>query len=1022
MDLYNTKTREEVMKMVYFLGTFILLFFAGANPSHTKASLIPPADATKAGPTQLPDTSSSQAPPSKTTSPKTTDTRGTKKEKAKVYHLNIDYGDVNFTGHNKEAMMINGQLPAPTLYFEEGEKALIHVTNKMDVESSIHWHGILLPNFQDGVSYLTTPPIRPGKTHKFEFTLRQSGTYWYHSHTGLQEQRGLYGAIVVQPRKKRHSYNHELVLVLSDWTDENPKEVLRTLKKGSEWYALKKGSALSLWEVLKHKALGAQFMLWGQRMPGMDISDVYYDSFLINGQRKQKYPDFKAGEKIRVRIVNASASTYFWISFGGQPPLLISADGVDVKPLPASKILQAVAETYDFLITIPENQALEIKATAQDGTGFATALIGKGEVLKAPTISKPDPVREMKRMALMHVGHDVHHEEAGGPHSHSKGHEEAGGPHSHSKGHEEVGGSHSHSKGHEEAGGPHSHSKGHTAHGAHVLGHKKNRAIYDHTSDHKEAHSKGHNTPMAKQSPTPHAQNKQALQNKQPSGPHTAHLPVKNIPAQNIGTPASPVDRQTSDSTQKTSQSTKHDNQVTEPNKHTSNRKPNTVEGHTHQTIKKPKPQLKAQSTEKPAEEKPKPQLKAQSGEKPAGEKPKPQLKAQSTEKPAEEKPSANQPDKHIVKKEGPHSHSKKPAKALPPAQGPVFSYSQLEALNKTAFSNPHLKEIHLNLTGNMWRYVWSFNGKTLSESDKIQIRKGETLRVHLHNKTMMHHPMHLHGHFFRVLNGQGEKSPLKHTVDVPPMQTVIIEFNPEEKGDWFFHCHILYHMKSGMSRVFSHGSTRDPRLKDYPLSKVFKADRTWYGYGEMDTMSNKVSIESTLSNIKNKIILEGTFSWVDHRYNLKSNFETEFSYEYFATDFFRVYGALELEKEQPNPSLEEQHSLFHLEDISAEIKAKAGVRYLLPYFVELDLSVDSQLRPEIGLEYELLLFPWVEFFVAWAWTADFGLINRLSDSTIMAHDFEWTLGLHYILSKNISLTASYDNHFSWGAGLHWKF
>ena len=163
-----------------------------------------------------------------------------KPSKKADYHLTIDYKMVDITGQKVQAMVVNDLLPAPTLYFKEGQKVVIDVTNKMDVESSIHWHGILLPNFQDGVPYLTTPPIKPGKTHRFTFKVKQSGTYWYHSHTGLQEQRGVYGAIVIEPKKKLLSYDHDLVLVLSDWTDERPKEVLRTLKRANEWYAIKK--------------------------------------------------------------------------------------------------------------------------------------------------------------------------------------------------------------------------------------------------------------------------------------------------------------------------------------------------------------------------------------------------------------------------------------------------------------------------------------------------------------------------------------------------------------------------------------------------------------------------------------------------------------------------------------------------------------------------------------------------------------------------------------------------------------
>ena len=803
-------------------------------------------------------------------------------KQAKIYRLSVDYGQVNFTGQSKKTMLINGQLPAPTLYFEEGKKAIIHVTNKMKVPTSIHWHGILLPNFEDGVSYLTTPPIKPGKTHKFEFTLRQAGTYWYHSHTGLQEQKGLYGAILVQPKKKQYQYDHDLVLVLSDWTNEDPINVLRTLKKGSEWYALKKRSALSFWEVLTNKLLGAQMFLWSQRMPGMDISDVYYDAFLINGQKALKYPDFKVGEKVRLRVINAAASTYFWLSFGGKAPLLISADGLNVKPLKVDKILHAVAETYDFLITIPKKKALEIKATAQDGTGFATALIGKGEVLKAPFIPKPDPIKEMRKMALMHKGHSMEHGSHGG---HNHGHKMEHGSHG---GHSPASSSHDQSNNHR-------HKMEYGSHG----GHSPASSSHDQSNNH--GHSMDHKS--------------------------KAHL-----------------------------KSPKREPNALDPSTQVKNT------NHSHHKTHDKNPPLAT----------------------------KPKLQ-----------------------------HNKNKASALNTSSHPV-SYNQLQALESTAFANTQIKEVHLNLTGNMLRYVWSFNNRTLSQSDKIAIKKGETLRLHLHNKTMMHHPMHLHGHFFRVFNGQGAKAPLKHTVDVPPMQTVVIEFNPEEKGDWFFHCHILYHMKSGMSRVFSHGNERDQRLKNYPLSHVFNADRAWYSYGVGDIMTNQINLKTTHTNIKNKIVWGGTFSWVDHSYNLLNNFKAKMSYEYFVTDFFRFYGAFELEKEHTHSLVVKAHHLLYLQNM--EGNAHVGVKYLLPFFLEMELSVDNQLRFELGLEYELLLFPWVEFFVEWVWNTDFGLINKLSESTIWANQFEWQLGLHYILSKNFSLSISYDNRFSYGAGLTWQF
>ena len=718
-----------------------------------------------------------------------------------IYNLTIDYKTVNFTGKNKKAMVINDSLPAPTLYFEEGKKAIAYVTNKMDVETSVHWHGILLPNFQDGVPYLTTPPIAPGKTLKYEFTLKQSGTYWYHSHTGLQEQRGIYGAIVVKPKKKTHKYDHDLVLVLSDWTDENPHEVLRTLKRGSEWYAIKKGSALSLSQVISKKALDAQLSLWKQRMPGMDISDVYYSTFLINGKKEQHYSDFKNGEKVRLRIVNASASTYFWLSFGGKAPLLISADGINVKPIPVKKVLHAIAETYDLLITLPKNKSLEIRAMAQDGSGITSATIGKGELLKAPVRPKPDPIKLIKSMAEMHSG------------------------------------------------------EGHAEHGMHT-GHAEHNM-------HKNHHSR----------------------------------------------------------------KTRHSREGGNPDK-------KTLKQHTHLKHK-------------------------------------------------------------------------------------TLSYDDLRSSEKTSFPITNtLKELHFNLTGNMWRYVWSMNDKTLSRTDTIKIKKGETVRVHLHNTTMMHHPMHLHGHFFRVLNKQGDFSPLKHTVDVPPMETVTIEFDPDEEGDWIFHCHVLYHMKSGMSRVFRLGENRDSRLLNSPISMALNMDNQWYKWGEVNLMSNRFDWELVTSNTKNKVMLEGTFSWVDDYYDFHQEFETELSYEYFTSDFFRVYAGVETNNIK---ELSVQEIDFIQMGTTDSLIIKAGFRYLLPYFLELDISVDHIARLQIALEYELLLFPRTELFAEWEWTMDFGLTHDLPEEKSWKQEHEWSVGLNYMLSKSFSLTASYSNHFNWGAGINIK-
>ena len=300
-----------------------------------------------------------------------------------VYHLTIDQETVNKAGKDVTGMTINGSIPGPTLTFTEGDYAVIYVENKMDVETSVHWHGLLLPNYYDGVPYLTTPPIKPGETFKYEYPLIQSGTYWYHSHTMLQEQSGVYGAIVIEKKEQMLEYDKEQVLVLSDWTNQKPMNVLRNLKRGNEWYGMKKGTSTPLSMVIARGGFGAQLNFWRQRMEGADIADIYYPAFLMNGEQNASYPEYQPGEKVRLRIINASASSQYWITFGGDDPLLVAADGLRVVPVRHNKTFIAIAETYDFIVTIPETGQIEVRASVQDGSGKTSAYLGNGDTLLA---------------------------------------------------------------------------------------------------------------------------------------------------------------------------------------------------------------------------------------------------------------------------------------------------------------------------------------------------------------------------------------------------------------------------------------------------------------------------------------------------------------------------------------------------------------------------------------------------------------------------------------------------------------
>ena len=311
------------------------------------------------------------------------------------YYLTIENQMVNLTGKPVNAMTINGKIPGPILRFREGDTAHIKVHNKMSVETSIHWHGILVPPHMDGVPFISFPPIQPGSTFVYEFPIRQSGTYWYRSHTGLQEQSGIYGAIVINPEHAHLNAGQEHVLVFSDWTDEDPHRVLRTLKRGSEWYAIEKGSGQSLLGAARMGFLGDYFSRELQRMPAMDIADVAYDRFLANGKPEFSLPA-KPGETLRLRIIDGSATTFFHLEYAGGSMRIIAADGQDVKPFELRRFLIGVAETYDVIIKVPDEGAYEFRATSHDGSGFATVWIGSGKKYPASDVPRPNLYHDME--------------------------------------------------------------------------------------------------------------------------------------------------------------------------------------------------------------------------------------------------------------------------------------------------------------------------------------------------------------------------------------------------------------------------------------------------------------------------------------------------------------------------------------------------------------------------------------------------------------------------------------------------
>lgn len=316
-----------------------------------------------------------------------------------TYHLYVTDTIVNYTGKTVKGVAINGTIPAPVLYFNEGDTAEIHVHNQMHMETSIHWHGLILPNEQDGVPYLTTAPIKGNSTHIFRYPIVQHGTYWYHSHTMLQEQSGMYGAIVIYPKEKPAIA--EEVVLLSDWTNENPHQVERSLHYATDWYAIKKKSTQNYLQALKEKKLSVKLANEWKRMLAMDVSDVYYDALFTNGKKAEEKKQYKAGDSVRLRIINGSSSTYFWLQYAGGKMHVIANDGAAVEPVEVDRFIVGVSETFDVLVTIPADGSYELLATAEDRTKSTSLWLGSGTKHAAPPMPRLKYFEGMKMMNEM---------------------------------------------------------------------------------------------------------------------------------------------------------------------------------------------------------------------------------------------------------------------------------------------------------------------------------------------------------------------------------------------------------------------------------------------------------------------------------------------------------------------------------------------------------------------------------------------------------------------------------------------
>ncbi|MGB3751411.1 MAG: copper resistance system multicopper oxidase [Arcobacteraceae bacterium] len=339
----------------------------------------------------------------------------------KIFNLSIEKTSVNITGNPSVAITVNGMLSGPTLRWKEGDTVTLNVTNNLSEDTSIHWHGIILPPEMDGVPGISFDGIKPGETFTYSFPLIQSGTYWYHSHSGFQEQSGVYGAIVIEPKDEKLVYDREHVISLSDWSDEKPDDVYRKIKLSADYYNFQQRTVGDFFDEVKEMGFFEAFKqrkMWNNMaMTDRDLSDVtgYTYTYLMNGENPATNFKalFKNGEKVRLRFINSSAMTFFDVRIPGLKMTVVASDGNYVQPVTVDEFRIGVAETYDVIVEPDGNTAYSIFAQSLDRSGYALGALTYDRNVVAdtpaldplPILSHSDMGMDMNNMD--HSGHDM---------------------------------------------------------------------------------------------------------------------------------------------------------------------------------------------------------------------------------------------------------------------------------------------------------------------------------------------------------------------------------------------------------------------------------------------------------------------------------------------------------------------------------------------------------------------------------------------------------------------------------------
>jgi CopA family copper-resistance protein len=640
----------------------------------------------------------------------------------------LTIGDVaaRIDGRVTRAIGINGTVPGPLVRLREGQRVRLRVTNAIqskrggDMQSSIHWHGLLVPFAMDGVPGISFPGIDPGQTFNYEFSIVQSGTYWYHSHSGYQEQEGVYGPIVIDPAGADPiAYDREHVLVLADQSPMSGATIFKKLKQmGGGYFNMQR---MTLSGLLAGRDLPWQERReWARmRMDSADIADVTGSTytFVINGRGPfDNWTGlFRPGERVRLRIINAAAQTNFNVRIPDLPMMIVNADGQNVRPVTVDEFQIGVAETFDVIVT-PGDRAYSFVSESIDRSGLGRATLAPRPGMAAPVPPlRPRPLLTMKDMGMgTHSGSMVAGDSANAPNVAVIRGVDPSAEQNASRNLARM-------TGWNEPTDHGTRSVGTAAVGAAAAAASGAMGGMDHGAM---------------------AQGTAAGQTA--AGGSMAGMDHSNMPAMAQPSTQAPAGAGM--------QGMDHSNMAGMSGQGAG------MQGMDHGSMNTRDFRNAPQVDKNPGVQSISPMPMDRTGEPPQG---------------------------------------------LEGMDHRVLTYRDLRSLQRNPDVRAPSRQIEIHLTGNMERYMWSFDGVKFSEpAEPIPFRLNERVRVTLVNDTMMPHPIHLHGHFFELVTGHGAQAPRKHTVNVPPGGKMTFDVTADAAGDWAFHCHNLYHMNAGMMRV----------------------------------------------------------------------------------------------------------------------------------------------------------------------------------------------------------------------------